>query len=115
MHDEHATEVWYDGGCPLCRASRAWCEGRDRDGRLVFRDIRSVDDGKLPVDRAAAEASMWIVDPEGRLARGFSGWRAIMAQLPGWRWIARLTGVPPLRWLGPPVYRLVARLRHLLG
>jgi predicted DCC family thiol-disulfide oxidoreductase YuxK len=115
MSNERAIEVWYDGDCPLCRASRAWCEERDQDGRLVFRNMRSVGDDELPVARLAAEASMWVRDPDGRLTEGFTGWRTIMARLPGWAWLARIAGLPPFRWLGPPVYRLVARWRSLLG
>ena len=114
MSDERTIEVWYDGHCPLCRASRAWCEARDRDDQMVFRDMRSAGDDELPVDRSAAEASMWVRDPDGRLAQGFAGWRAIMARLPGWEWLAWLSGVPPFRWLGPTAYRLVARWRTLL-
>ncbi|HOC41476.1 MAG TPA: DUF393 domain-containing protein [Thermoanaerobaculales bacterium] len=107
-------EVWYDGQCPLCRASRDWCTARDPDRRLAFRDIGAAGDAELPVPRAAAEASMWVRDADGTLAGGFAGWRRIMAELPRWRWLARVTGVPPVRWLGPPVYRLIARARRML-
>jgi predicted DCC family thiol-disulfide oxidoreductase YuxK len=114
MTELRSAEVWYDGDCALCRASRAWCERRDRRGRLVFRDIRSADDRELPVARTAAEASMWVRDKRGRLVAGFDGWRVIMSELPGWRWLARLAGIPPFSWLGPPVYRIVARSRRLV-
>lgn len=116
MIEKQSAEVWYDGDCALCRASRHWCEERDRPpGRLVFRDIRSAHDDELPVARTAAEASMWVRDSRGRLAAGFDGWCMIMDELPGWRWLARLSRVPPFCWLGPPVYRLVARSRRLLS
>lgn len=113
MTEQYFAEVWYDGDCALCRASRDWCMERDRHGRLAFRDIRSVADRELPVPRSAAEASMWVRDERGRLVAGFEGWRLIMSELPGWGWLARLTGLPPLGWLGPLVYRLVARSRRL--
>jgi predicted DCC family thiol-disulfide oxidoreductase YuxK len=114
MTEPHSAEIWYDGDCALCRASRAWCERRDRPGRLIFRDIRSASDQELPVARTAAEASMWVRDNRGRLVAGFDGWRVIMNDLPGWGWLARLTGIPPFSWLGPPVYRIVARSRRLV-
>ncbi len=107
-------EVWYDGQCPLCRASRDWCMARDPEARLVFRDLTTAAEAELPVLRAAAEASMWVRGADGTLAGGFEGWRRIMAELPGWRWLARLTGVAPIRWLAPPVYRLIARARRML-
>lgn len=103
-----------DGQCALCRASQAWCEQRDHGDRFRFRDFRAVDEGELPMDREQHEASMWVRDSGGRLHRGFEAWRRMMAALPGWRWLAALSGLPPLRWLGEPVYRLIARNRHRL-
>jgi predicted DCC family thiol-disulfide oxidoreductase YuxK len=114
MAHGRALEVWYDGQCPLCRASRDWCATRDPEGRLEFRDVRAVAETELPVSRADAEASMWVRDADGALAAGFAGWRRILAELPRWRWLARVSGAAPLRWLGPPAYRLIARARRLL-
>jgi predicted DCC family thiol-disulfide oxidoreductase YuxK len=114
MAHGRALEVWYDGQCPVCRASRDWCAARDPGGRLEFRDIRAASEFELPVSRAAAEASMWVRGDDGALAEGFAGWRRILAELPGWRWIAWVSGAPPLRWLGPPIYRMVARARGRL-
>jgi predicted DCC family thiol-disulfide oxidoreductase YuxK len=114
MAHGRALEVWYDGQCPLCRASRDWCATRDPEGRLEFRDFRAAAELELPVSRAAAEASMWVRGADGALSGGFAGWRRILAELPGWRWLALVSGAPPLRWLGPPAYRLVAHARALL-
>jgi predicted DCC family thiol-disulfide oxidoreductase YuxK len=119
MHDaphssSQTLEVWMDGECGVCRASQAWCELRDTDGRMQFRDFRTADAEQLPVSRDEHESSMWVRGADGRMLRGFEAWRLIMASLPGWRWLAMLTGLPPLRWLGEPLYRLVARNRHRL-
>ena len=114
MIKQPSAEVWYDGECAVCRSARNWCESHDRAGRLTFRDYRTTDDRELPVPRSAVETSLWVRDPRGRLAGGFDGWRMILAELPSWRWLARLTGMPPLSWLGPPVYRVVARSRRAL-
>jgi len=101
-----------DGSCPLCRRSQAWCELRDRDDRVVFRDFRSTDDVDLPVERAAHEETMWVQTSEGTLYRGFAGWRLILNEIPRWRWLAWVAGVPPLSWIGPLAYHAVARIRH---
>ena len=114
MTRDRSLEVWYDGQCPVCRASRDWCTARDPEGRLVFRDLNTAAEAELPVARREAESAMWVRGDDGRLASGFDGWRCIMAELPGWRWLARAAGIPPLRWLGPPVYRLVAHARRVL-
>ena len=81
---------------------------------LLVLDFRSIANDRLPVDRQAHEASMWVRDGNGRMLEGFDAWRRIMAELPGWRWLAALSGLPPFRWLGPGLYRLVARSRFLL-
>jgi predicted DCC family thiol-disulfide oxidoreductase YuxK len=107
-------EVFYDGECPLCRRSRSWCEVRDRRALLDFRDIQRCADDELPTTRIELDAAMWVRDSEGGLYRGFEAWRRILAELEGWRWLALLSSAPPLRWLGPPIYAMIARWRRHL-
>jgi predicted DCC family thiol-disulfide oxidoreductase YuxK len=104
-------EVWTDGDCVVCRSSRQFCEKQDPEGRLRFQDFRVAADADLPLDRAAHETSMWVRDGDGKLMEGFAAWRRIMAELPRWRWLAALSGVAPIRWIGPTLYRLVAKFR----
>lgn len=113
-HSSQSLEVWVDGDCGVCRASQAWCELRDPDGRMRFRDFRAAGQDAMPLSRDEHEASMWVREPDGTMHRGFAAWRLIMAALPGWRWLAALSAVPPLRWLGEPLYRLIARNRRRL-
>ncbi len=101
-----------DGQCGVCRASQAWCEVRDTGERLRFRDFRAERGEERPLSAAEHEASLWVRDADGALYRGFAAWRRIMRELPGWRWLAALSALPPLRWLGEPLYRLIARNRH---
>ena len=108
-------EVWIDGDCGLCQRSRAWCELRDSDAHIRFKDFRSAIDPDLPVTRGDLEESMWVRDRSGRLLEGFAAWRVIMSELPGWRWLAQLVAAPPMRWLGPPIYRMIAKNRHRLS
>jgi predicted DCC family thiol-disulfide oxidoreductase YuxK len=71
-------------------------------------------DPNIPVARRDLEESMWVRDADGLLLSGFAAWQRIMAELPGWRWLASLSVLPPVRWVGPGLYRLVARNRHRL-
>jgi predicted DCC family thiol-disulfide oxidoreductase YuxK len=104
-------EVWMDGECVVCRSSQQFCEKRDPEGRLRFHDFRVAADADLPLDRVAHETSMWVRDGNGTLIEGFAAWRRIMAELPRWRWLAALSGIAPIRWIGPSLYRLVAKFR----
>jgi predicted DCC family thiol-disulfide oxidoreductase YuxK len=110
--DKTDLDVWMDGKCGLCQTSRAWCEARDPGKRVNFTDFRTAPDDQLPVNRDALENSMWVRSSDGTVLEGFHAWRRIMAALPGWRWIAAISGLPPIRWVGPHVYRFVARHRH---
>ena len=58
---------------------------------------------------------LWVRDDSGRLREGFAAWRVIMTELPGWRWLAKLVAAPPLCWLGPPIYRMIAKNRSRLS
>jgi predicted DCC family thiol-disulfide oxidoreductase YuxK len=111
---ETVLEIWYDGSCPVCVRSRRWCERRDRDHRLRFRDFRSADDDELPADRERHRATMMARTPEGVLLEGFLAWRRILATLPRWRWLARSAGIAPLAWFGSAIYRVFARHRDRL-
>ncbi|MGE5235897.1 MAG: thiol-disulfide oxidoreductase DCC family protein [Acidobacteriota bacterium] len=116
MAEAKRIEVWYDGGCPLCARSRRWAERRDRDGALHFRDFTSRSEaGNLPAPPAELDRAMCVRAPDGKVDWGFAGWRAILAALPRWRWLARVLGWRPLRGLGPRLYRLVSLHRHVLA
>lgn len=107
-----SAEVWFDGACPLCARSKRWCEKRDRAVRIRFRDFRTSSDSALPVERARMEQSLWVRCADGAILEGYGAWRHILSLLPRWRWLGFVAGSPPVSWLGPPVYRLVARNRH---
>jgi hypothetical protein len=78
-------------------------------------DFRSAADADLPAPRTELDAAMWVRTPDGDLASAFAGWRVIMAEIPGWRWAARLGSIPPFSWLGALGYRLVARWRFRIS
>ncbi len=105
-------DIWMDGECGLCQRSREWCKIRDRNGRFHFIDFRTAGGAVLPLTREDHETSMWVQDCDGNLLNGFSAWRRIMSEIPGWRWVARLLSLPPFTLIGPRLYRLVASNRH---
>ncbi len=109
--NSRALEVWIDGDCRLCQRSKAWCEHRDRNARIRFSDFRSAAESDLPVRRTDHEASVWVRNGSGELLEGFAAWQCIVAELPGWRWLATTASIPPLSRVGPPLYRLIAKLR----
>ena len=113
---DRRVEVYFDGQCPICRASRDWAARRDAEGRLVWIDATEPScAGRLPATAAELARAVLVRGRDGSLVSGYPAWVAVLAELPGWRGAGRLLGRPPLAWLGPSVYRLVAALRHALG
>jgi predicted DCC family thiol-disulfide oxidoreductase YuxK len=91
--------VLYDGDCPLCRREIAHLRRlaeRSADSALVFVDIRCEDgcDPALAADRAALLARFHVQKSDGSRLSGAAAFVAMWARLPGWRWLARLAGLP---------------------
>jgi len=103
-------EIWIDGDCTVCRRSERWCNLRDHRRRLVFRDLHT--EVELPRSRDAMMAAVHLRRLDGSIATGFEAWRAILAELPRWRWIGIVSGWPVLKQIGTVVYSVVAGNRH---
>lgn len=87
--------VYYDGACPLCRAEIAHYRRADAEARLGFVDVSCPEaTGPDGVSRAAALARFHVRDAGGRVMSGAAGFVAVWAQLPRWRWAARLARLP---------------------
>ena len=115
MAAESQLEIYYDGSCPFCQWSRTVIKPWDTRNRLLFLDYND------PQVAAATALSpeelgreMHLREPNGNWAAGFTAWATILRALPRWAWLGWLLGRPPLRWVGPGLYRWVAGHRNLL-
>ncbi|MEO1139955.1 MAG: DUF393 domain-containing protein [Pseudomonadota bacterium] len=117
-HPEKALTVYYDGTCPLCRAEIDHYASRPGAERIRFADASDLDaDLGGGLDRQTALGRFHVRLEDGRLVSGAAGFVAIWSILPGWRWLARLAGLPGalpmLEWLYRrflPVRPTIARL-----
>jgi predicted DCC family thiol-disulfide oxidoreductase YuxK len=108
-------EIFYDGSCALCRASRRWVERRDALGRFRFVDSGGLTAAETcPVPRGQLDRAVWVRLPDGALASGYDALLATVAALPRGRFLAVLAGLGPLRKVGAMLYSTVARHRHAL-
>lgn len=107
--------VLYDAACPLCRREIAVYRGLSSDTPLCFADV-SADDAVLPpgTTRAQLLARFHVRRADGQLLSGAAAFLTLWAELPGWRWLARVGRLPGAAWLMERVYRLFLRLRPLL-
>jgi len=105
--------VYTDGSCPFCHWSRQKVERYDRNRRVEFRDYNDPAVAReTPYSDPELAKEMHVVTPSGQWHGGFSAWLEVLKALPRWRWVGRVMSLIPFRWIGPPLYRLVARNRY---
>jgi predicted DCC family thiol-disulfide oxidoreductase YuxK len=104
----------YDGDCAFCSSCARFIERRvPTSAEILAWQLTDLSDlGVTP--EAAAEAVLWV-DVDGSVAAGHLAVAWLLVDADSfWRPLGYLLSLPPLRWLGGPVYRLVARNRHRL-
>ena len=104
----------FDGDCAFCTRSadvarRVLPTGVD----VVAWQFADLDTFGVTAERAQTEV-LWV-DRDGAVSGGAPAVaRALRAAGRPWSVAGVLLSLPPLRWLAPPVYRLVAANRHRL-
>jgi len=107
--------VYYDGGCPLCRAEIATYQRAQGGDALRWVDAQGCGDSELGagLERPAALARLHVRRADGTLVQGAAAFAEIWSALPRWRGlsrIARLPGVLPVLDLG---YTAFLKIRPL--
>jgi predicted DCC family thiol-disulfide oxidoreductase YuxK len=99
------TCVLYNGACPICSAeiSHYAAYADTRALPLRFEDLGKTDLASwgLSADQAARRLH---VRKDGTLLSGLPAFRVLWAEMPRYRWLARLTGWPILRPLATASY-----------
>ncbi|MBZ5596213.1 MAG: DCC1-like thiol-disulfide oxidoreductase family protein [Acidobacteriia bacterium] len=109
-------KVFYDDQCEICQAGVSWLRLLDRGGRTECLGIHPetiAPHPALAIDRCLQE--LHVVTPDERV---LTGWDAVarLARLSPFTWMIGAVGaVPPFRWIGRLVYRLVAANRYALS
>lgn len=107
--------VYFDGGCPLCRAEIQAYQRMDGAENLRWLDLTQATEAELGpglrLDQAMAR--MHVRRADGSLAQGAAAFAEIWLALPRWRWLGRLVGQ---RWMLPladVAYGVFLKLRPL--
>jgi len=115
--------VYYDGGCPLCRAEIGHyrdCRGAERIAFVdVGRDAPAAGLGP-DLDRGDALRRFHVRGADGRLVSGAAAFARLWRVLPNWRWLGRLVelrvfGLRPILPVAEAAYRLSLPLRPRLA
>ena len=115
-------ELIYDGDCGFCTASASWLSrrwsGTDAPRAIPWQELSADRIGQLQLSPEDLAGSAWWVDGDGDGDCVEGGSRAIAHGLSAshghWAVVGRILLVPPISWVAPLGYRVVARYRHLL-
>jgi predicted DCC family thiol-disulfide oxidoreductase YuxK len=103
----------FDGDCGFCTRSAHWLAAHTADPLQVV-PYQALDLATLSLSEHDVTHYAWWLDG-GRRARGHRAIaRALLTCRAPWSLIGRLILLPPLSWLGAPMYRLIARYRGRL-
>ena len=111
-------ELIYDGGCGFCTASAHWVSrrwtGADPPRAVPWQHLSAEHVARLQLTPDDFARSAWWVDGD-RVEGGFRAIALALVAIHGpWAVVGRILLVPPVSWIGPPAYRVVARHRHRL-
>lgn len=107
----------FDGDCGFCTRAARWVERRWPAGAARAVPSQRFSDAELRdlgLTRSDVAEQVWWVEPGAPLGGAGAVARALRTTSGGWRLVGRAMELPPLAPLGPPIYRFVARNRHLL-
>jgi predicted DCC family thiol-disulfide oxidoreductase YuxK len=112
-----AAVLIYDGACPVCRHGMSWVERRARRGQFEFLPCQSPERRtRFPwISEESCLQALQLLLPDGRLLSGDAAIPEILSRLRGWRWAARVFGLPGAGVLAPRLYRWVARNRYAIS
>ncbi|MGH6961544.1 MAG: thiol-disulfide oxidoreductase DCC family protein [Dongiaceae bacterium] len=104
--------VFYNGDCAVCRARMVRYQQASAAGSRL---IAWCDAARVPwalrrfhVDPATARRRIHVVDGEGRLFGGAAAFARLWRELPGYRLLGYLAGLPLVAPLAEVIYRLAA-------
>lgn len=88
--------VYYDGACPLCRREIGFYRRSRGAESIAWVDVTAANQASIAPDlrRDDALARFHVRLPDGRLQSGASGFGALWAALPAYRWLGRMVRLP---------------------
>jgi predicted DCC family thiol-disulfide oxidoreductase YuxK len=101
------TRVLYNETCPVCRVEIDAYRRRalEKDAPIRFDGLDRADDWGLTEDQAARQLHVWH---DGQVLSGLEAFRVLWSEVPGWAWLARVTGLPLIRAMANLLYSRIA-------
>ncbi len=110
--EDYEIEVFYDGGCPLCRREMALLKALDRRGRIRATDIAANGFDPAPIGKSWPELMAEIYGrlPDGDWVKGVEVFRRLYAAV-GFRTLACISRWPLFSQTLDIAYRVFAKNR----
>lgn len=112
MTDAVKTRALYNSDCPVCDTEMCAYSDYSRKNALpiAFDDLNQIDLSQWGVTEDAATRLLHVLH-EGRLYVGFDAMLVLWAQMPRYRWLARLFRVPGIFHVADWTYaNVIARI-----
>lgn len=107
----------FDGKCVICQSTRKTVKVLDWAKRVEFLDLHQHDlvAQRFPeLDQAALMGEIHVIADQ-RLYAGFAGTRRMLKEIPLGYPLWLLLHLPGMNWLGPRIYRFIARHRYAIN
>jgi predicted DCC family thiol-disulfide oxidoreductase YuxK len=111
----NSLEVFYDGGCPLCRREIAYF--RTLKSRVPIQWLDLTDANELlpeDLDRCNALKRMHVRVGGDRYYQGAAAFAMLWSQFSYWRMLGFLLRIPPFTWCADRLYTFFLKVRPQL-
>ncbi len=110
-----AWTFYYDAECVTCAAAVKWLRRFDWRNRIDWTAAQAAAAAPLGLTRDDLNRSAYLVCAPGDNHEGFFAFRKLMTALPALFPLGALMWLPGARFIGVPVYRLIADNRHRIS
>ena len=111
--DEDLINVYFDGGCPLCRREIDFYQAIQPPHTFRWNDISSevLQTETWGFDKKSAMENLHVRDCHGNLHTGVDAFACIWEKFPKFRWLSHLIKKPILYQLAKVGYLIFAKIR----
>ena len=99
------TSVIYNGSCPICSTEvSAYRRHAEAEGLpLAFHDLTTCDLAPYGLSKDDAARRLYVLH-QGTMTSGVDAFLILWREMPKFRWLSRIVGLPGVRHLARPVY-----------
>ncbi|MEJ6397603.1 thiol-disulfide oxidoreductase DCC family protein [Yoonia sp. 208BN28-4] len=109
MTQDTKTSVLYNADCPVCNFEIShYAQYADKNGLPIrFDDLNSDARQRWNIDADTAARRLYVLH-EGELASGIDGFLILWAQMPKYRWLGKIVGLPVFKQIAAFLYDYIA-------